>query len=39
MSCRGYLPRSGLTIVRARLSIPGRPLDLRLGQANLVVRQ
>jgi hypothetical protein len=39
MACSGNVPRSGPTVVRARLSIPGRPVDLRLTQANLVVRQ
>jgi hypothetical protein len=39
MACSGNVPRSGPTVVRARLWIPGRPVDLRLGQANLVVRQ
>ena len=39
MACNGNVPRSGPTVVRARLWIPGRPVDLRLAQANLVVRQ
>lgn len=29
MACSGNVPRSGPTVVRARLSILGRPVDLR----------
>ena len=39
MACSASLPRGGPTVVRARLWIPGRPADLQLAQANLVVRQ
>jgi hypothetical protein len=39
MSCSAFVPHAGPTVVRARLAIPGRPYDLRLAYANLVVRQ
>ena len=39
MSCSGFVPNAGPTVVRARFAIPGRPSDLQLGYANLVVRQ
>jgi hypothetical protein len=39
MACDAYVPRAGPTQVRASLAIPGRPADLRLTRANLIVRQ
>jgi hypothetical protein len=39
MACNAFVPRDGPTQVRVSLAIPGRPADLRLARANLIVRQ
>jgi hypothetical protein len=39
MRCRATVPRSGLTIVRARFSMPGSPTPPRIDSAALTIEQ
>jgi len=39
MACNVVMTRPGPTLVRARFIIPVRPTDLRLTQANLILKQ